>query len=120
MLGMRAERRFRLGSPSRQPFRVRRLGQRCEPRLGFGKQGGQCLGPHAMAASEIVDRRKPALDALQLLRVEVQAAQVVAQRAGSFFELDSRGLEQRDDLRKRRIVHCGGLETLRQLARAAA
>ncbi len=98
MLGMRAEHRFRFGGPPRQALRVRRFGQRGESRLGFGEQRRQRLGPHPVAASEIVDRRKPAFDTLQLLRIEVQAAQVVAQRAGSFFQLDSGGFEQRDDL----------------------
>ena len=50
------------------------FGERGEPRLGFREQRGQRLGPHAMLARHVVDRRQPLLDALQLGGIEVEPA----------------------------------------------
>jgi hypothetical protein len=43
-----------------------------------------------------VNRGQPGLDAPQLCRVKVEAAQIVAQRAGCLLELDCSRFEQRD------------------------
>ena len=53
--------RFRFGGARRaSASRIGGLGQRGESRLGFGEQCGQRLGPHAMLARDVVDRRQPA------------------------------------------------------------
>ena len=63
---------------------------------------GKRLRPHAMLARDVVDRGQPVLDALQLRRIEVEPALVIAQRARGFVELDGRRLEQRRRLRRAR------------------
>ena len=105
---------------ARERFGVGGFGERSQARLGLREQRGQRLGPHAVLARHVVNRRQPLLDALQFGGIEVEPALIVAQRARRFVELDGRRLEQRDDLRQRRVVSpAAARKPLRQLRRDA-
>ena len=91
-------------------FDVRRRGELGDRRFGRRQELRQRLGPHAVPARGVVQRREPLVDAREVAGIEVEAAAVVAQRPRGFLELDTRGIDQRHDLGERRIVRGGGRE----------
>ncbi len=114
LLGQRFPRRLGVGGAPREAFRVGALRERHELGLGIVAQGGKRLGPDAVLPRDVVDRGLPRFDPRELGRVDVELCEVAAQRARRLVELDSRGLDQRDDLAQRGIVSRAAVQLHRQ------
>ena len=80
------------------------LGQLREPRQRVGEQARQRFRAHAVLARRIVQRGQALLGPRQRLRVGVEPAQVLAQRARDVVELGGRRRERRRDVAERRVV----------------
>ena len=102
--------RLGVGGGARQQRRVGASRERGELRLGVVAQRWQCVGPDAILARDVVERREPRLDARELRRIDVELREIAAQLARRLVELDPRGLDQRDDFAQRGVVRGGCLQ----------